>query len=323
MSALNFDTAPSHKSIYFNLLKSGIQKKSREALGDIIAEFYRAHLGGLQLDPATASPEVLQAKNELDEKGIYFLKNILPENGAAKFRSEVKRLNVDFINDRHESLLFAPFSAAKAPKGARYAYYRAPELLKLDSVEKLVNSKYLHDVAELYLNAVPTISSVSVWHSWVNGLPIQNTALMFHQDRGDFRSVNLFLYLTDVNENNGPHAFYPGSHKIRFLEETRQKLPQEKQDIFWSIINQHRYDTDAIQELLGEPLVIKGSEGTGFLEDTNGLHRAVPLVSGERLIFEIVFTLIPQANSALVPVKRPSPTQDDRTRYITRFCYHD
>lgn len=323
MPALNFDMAPSHNSIYFNLLKSKIPKKSREALGEIVAEYYRTHLGELQIDPAAVTPDVLEAKKELDEKGIYFLKDILPPNGAAKFRAEVKRLNVDFIDDRAESMLFAPFSVARAPKGARYAHYRTQDILKLDSVEKLVNSKHLHMIAELYLNAIPTISSVSVWHSWANHLPIKNTAQMFHQDRGDFRSVNLFLYLTDVNDENGPHAFYPGTHKIRFLEEIRQKLPREKQDIFWNVIDKHRYDTDTLLDLLGEPLVIKGSEATGFFEDTNGLHRAVPPTNGERLIFEIVFTLIPQANSKLAPVKRPAPTQDDRLRYITRFCYQD
>lgn len=323
MSNLNLNSAPNFSSIYVNLLKSGIQKKSREALGDIVAEFYRTQFKDMHIDPASASPEALEAKKELDEKGIYFLKDILPPNGAAKFRAEVKRLCVDFIDDRAESLLFTPFSAAKAPKGARYAHYRPHEILQLDSVSNLVNSKHLHTIAELYLNAVPTISSVSVWHSWANFMPIKNTAQMFHQDRGDFRSVNLFLYLTDVNDENGPHAFYPASHKIRFLEESCRKLPKEKQDIFWNIINQHRYEADALAELLGEPLIIKGPEGTGFLEDTNGLHRAVPLEKGERLIFEIVFTLIPQANSKLAPVKRPTPTQDEKTRYITRLCYHD
>ena len=97
------------------------------------------------------------------------------------------------------------------------------------------------------------------------------------------------LYLTDVDENTGPHSYIRGSHQgYRGAAFTR--------DGRFS-------DEEVAAAYPKEELRICGPTGTVFIADTKGLHKGNPLIEGERLMFQIQFVNslfgAPYANSKI------------------------
>ena len=66
-------------------------------------------------------------------------------------------------------------------------------------------------VVAAYLKTVPTIIDLCAWWSDpTDSVPFG--AQIPHRDRDDFRFCKLFVYLTDVGPDDGPHTFLPMSH---------------------------------------------------------------------------------------------------------------
>ena len=54
---------------------------------------------------------------------------------------------------------------------------------------------------------------VSLWHSFPNKEPSSEAAQLFHFDLDEFKWFKLFIFLTDVDEQSGPHIYIPRTHK--------------------------------------------------------------------------------------------------------------
>jgi ectoine hydroxylase-related dioxygenase (phytanoyl-CoA dioxygenase family) len=91
------------------------------------------------------------------------------------------------------------------------------------------------------------------------------------------RWVKVFCYLTDVGDDNGPHAFVSGSHN------TIQNV----------VTHDGRYsDAEVFAHYPRSSEVrLKGPAGTVFLEDTLGFHKGVPVESGRRGVFEFQYSI--------------------------------
>ncbi len=85
----------------------------------------------------------------------------------------------------------------------------------------------------------------------------------------------LFVYLTDVDTDNGPHCFVRGSHRTkpgRLLSDGRKS------------------DEQILATYSPEDVVeITGGRGTIIAADTRGFHKGKDLVRGERLILQFEF----------------------------------
>ena len=156
----------------------------------------------------------------------------------------------------------------------------------------------------------------------------------FHHDRGDFRSCNLFVYLTDVSEETGPHAFVAGTHDFDLLyADVMERFSpySERFSDFWKWMQVHRKtDDDVLKYFEDEIKVYTGPKGTSFLEDTRGLHKATIPTKGPRLAFEIVYTTLPKFNEPVLLASRLGAgnvrigngnAQDPLVKYATRAIY--
>jgi Na+-transporting NADH:ubiquinone oxidoreductase subunit NqrF len=122
---------------------------------------------------------------------------------------------------------------------------------------------------------------------------------VIHRDYDDFKFLSLILYLTDVDESNGPHVFYPGTHK----KETPEGV---------------------------SPLVITGPAGTSFMADTYAFHQGKPLQSGRRLAFWARYGLYKNwiydhdaAGTVPRSVVHDRIQWTEKLRYITRLLFED
>lgn len=99
----------------------------------------------------------------------------------------------------------------------------------------------------------------------------------WHRDSLNVRQLKYILYLTDVDEENGPFQFLVGSH--RPLEKLRiNRLLGKK-------LNAHRYDESDINRLIdmGYDLrTLAAEKGTLIIAETSGIHRGKPIEKGFR-----------------------------------------
>ena len=108
----------------------------------------------------------------------------------------------------------------------------------------------------------------------------------FHYDIHDFKSLTVFVYLTDVSMDSGPHFFIRGSHKTKTLAEIRN---------LW-------ITDEAAAQLYGERIqVVLGKRGTVFAEDTSCYHKAAVCEHANRLIASFDYVVRKKSHAVPIP----------------------
>lgn len=69
----------------------------------------------------------------------------------------------------------------------------------------IANDLAVLSIVQDYLGATPTISILICWSIPKDG--VAKDAQLFHRDVSDYKFVKLFIYLTDVVEESGPHLY--------------------------------------------------------------------------------------------------------------------
>ena len=117
----------------------------------------------------------------------------------------------------------------------------------------------------------------------------------FHRDVDDWSEIKLFIYLTDVDEDSGPHAYIKKSHTWL--------LPPKMRDI--DINNPDLPIKDNLIKLTGEA-------GFAWLENSYVLHRSLVPQNKHRLIVAVTYTLFPLPFGPKIPLRScADPNQFD------------
>ena len=166
------------------------------------------------------------------------------------------------------------------PRGIIYDFH--PQVLvNQPDFQRLMSDASIVALAERYLGAKPVLDTVNLW--WTakqSATPDSNAAQLWHFDMDRVRWVKFFMYLTDVTPESGPHCFVAGSHRTggiprRLLERGYARLPDA--DV------QREYPADAVKHFTAP-------RGSIIAEDTRGLHKGLPVLSGDRLMLEFEFS---------------------------------
>ncbi|RZJ01609.1 MAG: hypothetical protein EON90_02210 [Brevundimonas sp.] len=146
-------------------------------------------------------------------------------------------------------------------------------VLRAPHAVEIANHPAVLSAVSSALGARPIISSMTAWWS-IPHAGAAREAELFHRDIDDWRFIKLFVYLTDVDEESGPHAYIPGSHRSDQLREIR------------------RYSDEEVEAAYPDKCMrICGPAGDAFLENTQGLHRGIPPRSRLRLLFQVIYSL--------------------------------
>ncbi len=166
------------------------------------------------------------------------------------------------------------------PKNVVYDFDKE-NFLRSPFVQELIKDPNLLLIAQDYLQATPVLDVMALWwQTAASAAPDKEAAQFYHFDFDRIKWVKFFFYLTDVNENTGPHCFIRGSHRdgaipralltrgyVRLTdEEVGQYFPQE------------------------DFLEMCGPRGTILAEDTRGLHKGKHVIQGDRLVLQIQFS---------------------------------
>ncbi len=181
------------------------------------------------------------------------------------------------------------------------AMYTSDQILRAPQVIKLFNSAHLLTWAEAYIGCKPTLDNIGCWWSYGGRVGPKGTQ-HFHRDFDSIGGFKVFFYLTEVDDQHGPHVYVRGSHKRQELD-TGLAIPDE---LLW----QHYDQTNEV--------VVTGNAGSSFIADTFGIHKGLLPIKGARLILSAQYNINVSPHG---PVKPNSQIASDFEvdKYINRI----
>lgn len=159
---------------------------------------------------------------------------------------------------------------------------------KWDAVRKIVYDSTFVGIARHYFGAEPIVCASKMW--WSIPAPKRDPALplndeanfdkehasTFHFDVADCKSLILFVYLTDVDADCGPHMIIEGTHSHKSISD---------------LVKVYITDDEAIKRFGAERIkAVTGEKGTFFFEEQTAFHKGVP-ARKPRLILGVNYTL--------------------------------
>ncbi len=166
---------------------------------------------------------------------------------------------------------------AGIPRSVLKARYAQTDVMACNPLMDVVNHPDILAAVGQRLGAPATIASVEAWWTFGEHNDAGSAAFddIYHRDVDDLRFIKLFVYLTDATLATGAHRFILGSHAD--AQFARRGAISEAQV-------EAAYRPDQVK-------TVTGQAGTGFLEDTWGIHRALLATEGRRLIFSCIYVL--------------------------------
>lgn len=222
-----------------------------------------------------------EALKSLKEDGVYVFKTKLPKefvDSAYEYAMHNKCYPVPSEKNyedcfKEEGVFFPEEETYQA---ARYDH-KTSEVANDNRFFEILDKCKFTDFARKHLNSKTLLDVIRLWHS----TPIRDkfdkyTGQVFHIDIDRASGLLFIIYLTDVNEENGPHVYVKGSHKSKpfHLLQDRRMIPEDIENY---------YPKESIVKIMAE-------KGSVLVIDPLGLHRGQPLNSGTRLALKYQFS---------------------------------
>jgi ectoine hydroxylase-related dioxygenase (phytanoyl-CoA dioxygenase family) len=249
--------------------------------------------------PSQPAPASSSRVRQLEQRGYTMLEGICSAEQADALYRELRDVH---CHDPHRKEL-GVFTRDTVPGVTRVAQLDVAALLRSPAAMRLANHPDVLSVVEGWLGARPTALFTAWWSIATDG-PAEH-AQLFHRDKDDWRFVKLFVYLTDVDDQSGPHVYVPGSHRPLRGEFSGQRRYQDEEV-------EREYGKDATR-------LFTGARGTAFLENTYGLHKGLPPRRGERLIFQVTYSLFPLLYAPDQPLVKSSELPFEYDPYVHRL----
>ncbi len=152
--------------------------------------------------------------------------------------------------------------------------------LVCDTVSRIAHDPKIIEVVSRYLGAEPILYQTDLYWTYPPTDEIKRLRALaqksrFHYDVGDFRSLVVFIYLTNVDEDCGPHIVIEATHHKKSA---------------WGLLNRFLSDQTAQREYGSRIKIITGERGTGFFEDLTCYHKHA-VGNKARLMLTITYML--------------------------------
>jgi len=144
----------------------------------------------------------------------------------------------------------------------------ANTIVSMSDAENFARIRSFNAIAKEYLKEQKCNFFVHSWNTKVFYDPDKVKTTQWHRDRDGYKVLKFFIYLTDVDDDSGPHEYAIKSHLIkpfRFTPQIRYKDFEVKN--YFDVVK------------------INGKAGTCFVADTTGLHKGTaPIKNGRSII---------------------------------------
>lgn len=242
--------------------------------------------------PHSVTSQQQDLRDHLDQKGLVTLPSLVTPEWVEKILA--------YLDGKHVVAQGRAMPLDQVPPDVTIADYSLLTVLSCPLIVTLINAPEVLGLAGAYLGCCPTLSSVGLRWSFPSASDACDVQ-RFHRDPDDWRFLKLFVYLTDVDENSGPHVFVQGSHRSDVQIRARP------------------YDLAHIEKNFGLEAAISvlGKRGTAFMADTAGIHMGKPPSNRPRLMLVAQYSLLPVFAFKYHPLTmRPRPAVDP---YVNRL----
>jgi len=250
--------------------------QSHQMFSNVIAQ----HIGKQEYDYTKSIFEADDPENHV-KTGLYHLKH----HGFYKTRLKVPMPIVESLKAK----ILGHFDSVQdgvveeMMKGSetapRQVKTEAVWLATCEEIYKIAADPILLAMVQEYLGVPPIFNTpVAFLNSFrpvKTARELSDTAQLFHHDMHRLKFVKVFIYLTDVTMETGPHVMIPGTH-------------HERPAALWKD-GRHADETIAEHGLEGKETNIVGKAGTVFLVDTSALHKGAHPLSGSRLMAQVQY----------------------------------
>lgn len=213
--------------------------------------------------------------------------NSLHANGYAIFPLQIKKEFLDQLLDAISKLRFTKDSARGSegelidlsnPPDCNVSHAAEKDLHKAKIIRTICENNLLKNLAEEYMQASVIPIDKNLWYTFPSKSPSSEAAQLFHYDIDSLRWIKVFIYLSNVAEENGPHEYVRGTHKVgsRNLELLTRR---------YSRIT----DKEIKTHYKGRNQKIFGDKGTIIFADTRCYHKGNNPTIGHRLMLEFTF----------------------------------
>ena len=210
--------------------------------------------------------------------------NTLNEKGYVDFGKVLNDFQIKSLKDQlNQYQCFDPFRPNHGrfliddvPSDVHVANYKREDLIAIPEILSLANDPKILNIAQEFLGATPTISNINCWWSMA-GKERPEQAQSFHRDVDDYRFCKLFVYLTNVKMEEGPHVYVEGSQASNTLTKIR------------------RYSDSEIESEFGKENVkyFIAPRGSMFMVNTYGFHKGFLPKNNNRLLLQVQYSLNP------------------------------
>ena len=227
-------------------------------------------------------------------------------------------------------------SLDEARRAGPFEGYTMDQMMRTPHLVDFFNHPAIVDFVEMALGCVPTLYSINAWWSFPATSPTGHGAQFFHRDNDDWRFITMFLYLTDVDEEAGPHQLIKGSHTLEGMTALIEKARARGEDVPLDALASFSGDnyfagafaSTCERAFRDDTVNVVGPSGTIFMANTVAAHRGLMPTKKPRLVAWARYGMGPNTNSADLeqgPLARTqvrtSLEDTPRNRYVNRLLF--
>ncbi len=313
----NYDNINWYRAFLLDL-RYAIPQDSYAGFAKVVANaLHRRHT--FNATPTNGEEEVQNGATELEELGYTRLPPLLSAEEITEIRTYLEgqkvfnqwavhsgeaadRENGDYLID-------------DVPEHVNAAEYPQKVMATCPGLFKIANHPYVISLVERYLGTTPTIQALQAWWSMPDRSEAQH-AQLFHADRHCYKFCKFFIYLTDVDSSSGPHVFVSRSNDMNGVrKKLRDVQDPEAMKRFQTMLNAQRKNDADVEDFFGtENLVnFEGPAGDMFIVNTAGIHKGMLPTTGRRLVFQVLYTMLPTIKDENPNIDYPGFVDDARS----------
>jgi hypothetical protein len=291
-------------TLVMNQLQTSLGWRDRQALADTIARTTAQMIPSV---PPPDDPVVRRHAEALRQDGISRLGPVLSAGQVAEIHAYLKAKpcytgHVPAQGDGQ------PRTVEECATLSNLASYQLPDVLGAPHLLELANRPDILSIVESYLGCVPTLYSVNFFWSFPGKAERFLSTQNYHRDFDDFRFCTLFLFLTDLTDEDGAHYYIRGTHRTDVVEQIySEHYPNGAPFPLDKLFERVSYHDQDIQPIFGRHIeTVKGLAGSAVFEDTYGLHMgAMPRTN--RLVGWMRYGLYQNATTYTDRLAPPAP----------------
>ena len=150
-----------------------------------------------------------------------------------------------------------------------------------EDINSLIFDPLIMEIISRYLGIEkPSLIHLCMWWTFKtnNLIGSSEAAQLYHYDLDHIKWLKVFIYLTDVGNDDGPHVYIPKSHisgnkNYKLLERGYSRVNDDEMLIFQKT----------------EPKRVLGPAGSIIIGDTKCFHKGSPVIANSRLVLQPTF----------------------------------